>query len=497
MLRQFLCCLAIAAWLFSSPTAYSGGPLNSAFGRSVIYAPTSLPLPYMVDRGNLGTIPNSQATAIVVSCFATWQAVPTAHVSFVNAGQLPEDVTGENVFAYFSDTDGINPILFDADGSIIDAVFGIGAKNNVIGFAGSEYDTSTGFYTEGIAVLNGRFSEVFSTVQFKATFVHEFGHFIGLDHCQINTQFVGDGNIPNDIYVPTMFPTSTDDDSSLASLNPDDMAALTLLYPAEPGLVDAVYGKIQGTVKWHSGLPVLGANVVAYKIDDQYMSRFSSVSDYYQQNTGQFEMLVPPGIYRLYVEPINRSFTGGSSVGPYATTPLSPSFTRPVMVTHYGNEISVDAGAVVDDITIIARPARGSTLCPAELALGRNDPATHAFRLFRDRILMATHQGRELIQLYEAYAPELSAMLMRDQSLRRSCRHAGRLLARKLPAMMRSHGADADSELRQEITVLVQEFSRSASPALRQVITAVILENQNPLGILTDLITMAIKNRNH
>ncbi len=46
-------------------------------------------------------------------------------------------------------------------------------------------------------------------------FVHEFGHFIGLDHCQLNGQYVGDYNTDNDIYVPTMYPTATDDDTSL------------------------------------------------------------------------------------------------------------------------------------------------------------------------------------------------------------------------------------------------------------------------------------------
>ena len=495
MFRQFFWCLPVAAYLLSCTTAYSGGPLNSAYGRCVIYAPTSFPLPYMVDQGNLGTIPNAQATAIVESCFAIWQSVPTAHVSFVNAGQLPEDVTGENVFAYFSDTDGINPILFDSDGSIIDAVFGIGANNNVIGFAGSEYDTSTGFYTEGIAVLNGKFSEVFSAVQFQATFVHEFGHFIGLDHCQINKQFARDNNTSNDIYIPTMFPTSADDDTALASLNPDDMAALTLLYPAKPEVVNSVYGKIEGTVRWHNGLPVLGANVVAYKIDDQYMNRFSSVSDYYQQHTGQFQMLVPPGIYRLYVEPISLSFTGGSSVGPYATTPLSPSFTRPVRVTLYDHEISVAAGEVVGDITIIARPAQGVTLCPAELALGNDDPATEMLRLFRDRILMETHQGRKYRELYETHAPEISSILLSNQRLRRSCRRSGYLLARKLPGLMKNPDICDDPELRQAIIEIMHELAAAASPALQHTITNLILEKRDPLSILTDLIMTSIKNR--
>ncbi len=76
--------------------------------------------------------------------------------------------------------------------------------------------------------------------------MHEFGHFIGLDHSQINLQYVHDDVTENDIYIPTMFPTATDDDSPLGDLNPDDKAALTMLYPAEDSIVEAAYGRISG-----------------------------------------------------------------------------------------------------------------------------------------------------------------------------------------------------------------------------------------------------------
>ena len=477
---------ALISFLYSNISC-AGGPLNTAFGRSVVYQELSLPLAYRVDQGNLGTLSNAQATALVDSCFAVWQAVPTARISFVNEGYLSEDVAGSNVFSYFNDADGLNPILFDSDGSMVDAVFGIGAKDSVIGFAGSDVDQATGYYTEGIAVINGRFSEVFSHEQFKATFVHEFGHFIGLDHCQINTPYAGDGDTANDIYLPTMFPTATDDDTSLSTLNPDDEAALTLLYPQSPAIVDAAYGKIKGSVKWHTGLPVLGANIVAVKVGDEMMSRFSSVSDYFQQDTGAFEMLVTPGTYRLYIEPINRSFTGGSSVGPYAQTLLSPSFIKPVKTTFYNTDLTVGPGDTVQNIIITARPSRASTLCPAELLLGTTAQATGVLRQFRDSVLAATPLGRRYILLYQTYSPEINSLLMRNAAVRRLCRSVLRVFARELQTIMGNPEAGISPKLQQEIHVLCQTIG-AASPTLRTVLNII---NHN--GDLSTMLSQLIK----
>jgi hypothetical protein len=329
-------------------TALAGGPLQTDWqGRPVVYPASSMPIPYMVDRGDLGLFANAQATGLVDECFGVWQSVQTVSVSFQNAGYLPVDVTADNAADYFDENDGISPVIFDSDGSIIDSFYGYGASEKIIGFSGSStrYDDSNGLhYTEGLSLLNGRFTEVFTTSAFKATFVHEFGHFIGLDHTQINLEYVRDNDTANDIYIPTMFPTATDNDSSLGRLNPDDEAAVTMLYPGEENIVNAAYGRISGRLRWRSGLPVRGANVVAVKQGDELMSRFSSVSDYWQQGDGSFEMLVTPGTYSFFVEPIDPRFTGGSSVGPYADTVLSRSFVFPVIATEYDQTVTVGAG---------------------------------------------------------------------------------------------------------------------------------------------------------
>lgn len=347
---QLLCFFAFLVQ--HAAITWAGGPLQTNRDCTpVVFPASAMPIPYSVDQGALGGFSNSQAAAIVDDCFGVWQSVPTASISFQNAEALSADVTENNVRDFLSDTDGINPVIFDSDGGIIDFLYGRGASDYIIGFSGSatDYDEINGwYYTEGLSLLNGRFTrEPFNwgPALFKATFVHEFGHFIGLDHSQLNLEYARDDNPANDIFIPTMFPTSTDDDTSLADLNPDDEAALTMLYPAEDS---AAYGRISGTLSWQSGLPARGANVVAYNIDDAEMTRFSMVSDYCMQGDGSFELLVTPGTYRFFVEPIYPLFTGGSSVGPYAETALSLSFIYPVIAEEYEETLTIAAGEEKD-----------------------------------------------------------------------------------------------------------------------------------------------------
>lgn len=347
--------------LLAAAAAFAGGPLYTYDGCTpVVFPASAMPIPYTVDQGPLGDFTNDNATALVDDCFGVWQAVPTAAVSFVNNGFLPRDVDASfidasgiwGIDAFFSRLQslGTNPVIFDSDGGIIDALYGQGASDSIIGFSGSvyDYDAINGYYyTDGLSLLNGRFTQApndWDEDRFKATFVHEFGHFIGLDHSQINLDLAGDGDAANDIYVPTMFPFSTDDDTSLGELNPDDEAAVTMLYPADDAVVDAAYGRIRGRLRWLSGLPALGANVIAVGQGDGLMSRFSCVSDYCMLGDGSFEMLVAPGTYTFLVEPIYPFFTGGSSVGPYADFPFSRSFIFPAVATEYEESLTVAAG---------------------------------------------------------------------------------------------------------------------------------------------------------
>ncbi len=407
--------------VFVAANSYAGGPLGTCSnGKMIVYGSSSLPLQYSPDLGGLGNLSNAEAASLVDEAFAVWGNVGTSAITFQNAGSLSEDVVASNFNTYDNANDGINPIIFDEDGSIIDSLYGSGASDGIIGFAGSMANEATCEYTEGMALLNGRFTSVFNYEQFRATFVHEFGHFFGLDHCQINSSFAGNGDTSDDIYIPTMFPTATDDDTALGNLNPDDEAALTMLYPVSDSVTNATYGKIKGTVTWDTGGAVLGANVVAMKTDDQFFTQFSSVSDYFRQNTGEFEMLVLPGTYKLMIEPINTSFTGGSSVGPYSGSLWDESFTNPVLAAGYGSEVTVAAGQTVSNIDFIAQPGGGSS-CAASYMLRNSPGALQALRVFRDTVLSRSSMGRTLVRLYYQHGDAMLKAVSSSSTLQKMC----------------------------------------------------------------------------
>lgn len=330
----------------------AGGPLSVHKGVPVRYR-TTQPVVFHLDKGPMGAFSASVAQNIAATSFQVWQDVPTAVITF-RRDSLSVDVTASNYLSFIGNsTDGLNPIVFDHDGSIIDAMVGDGASANVIGFAGSSYALSgpnEGFYIEGHAVMNGTMAgTMFSEAEFKSTFVHEFGHFIGLDHTQVNAQLAANGNAADDVYLPTMYPTSSDDDTQLATLNPDDIVSVSRLYP--DGSFASTSGTISGSVTRSDLSPVRGAVVVAINVADSLMGQYSTVTDYLQQGTGDYAISgLPPGTYWVKIEPVRTAFTGGSSVGPYADDLAGLSFINPV-TTEYFNGAGESGDPVTDTST--------------------------------------------------------------------------------------------------------------------------------------------------
>lgn len=329
---------------FVTAHLFAGGPLSTHNGKVVRFQSDTVK--YHLDRGPFGIFTNQQARDLANASFLVWEAVPTAVIAFNHtaADTLPVDVDGTNFLQYTTlssvKVDSINPIIFDSDGGITNALFGSGAADFVIGFAWTEDVDGDGYYDEGEAVMNGKFAQgtqfSFTYDEWKSTFVHEFGHFIGLDHTQINGDCVDDPALTQ--YVPTMFPTSTVDDVPLGDLNPDDIAAVSLVYPHSS--FDSATGAISGSVVRAGGAVVRGANVVAISTGaDSMMNRISTVTDYFVQNTGAFTIAgLSPGSYYIRIEPIDPMFTEGSGVGPYSSNETDLSFSNPVIPEYYNGD---------------------------------------------------------------------------------------------------------------------------------------------------------------
>lgn len=324
MMKRCYLLLILLATL--ADTAFAGGPTsaNGTIGRR--YPATAFPLAYRVDQGALGTFSNTIARSITDYAFLQWDNVSSAAISFTNAGSLARDVTLASD-AYISGngqfSDGVNPVVFDTDGSITDAKLGVGAKSSVLGFASSAYTGNN--YIEGYMIINGSLSgagAVGDQDRYRATITHEVGHFLGLGHSQVamHADFA------------TMYPIVSK--TAQQTLEPDDTAAIANLYPAA-GYAASV-GSISGTVRGANNANLSGVNVVA--VNTATGAAYSTLVDYFSGGksgfdnpppaTGTYTLTgLPPGSYYVRIEPVNANFTGGSSVGSY-NTPVNVNISR-------------------------------------------------------------------------------------------------------------------------------------------------------------------------
>jgi hypothetical protein len=413
-----------------------GGPAvgtRAAFGidgQPFTWNPGKMPISYRVDPGPMAVTP-SGVTAIdhsagvqrVQSMFAVWQSVATAAISFSNAGALlaAGSYTGGDLktIQQFNDVMGScrsglqNPVIFDADGKLVAS---LGLPPEVIGFNSlCAVDPVTGFISGSAVVMNGTFQDGVNAPsssranfeldvnQFNEAITHEIGHFLGLDHSQINLEALRQGTTPCDLDelagLPLMFPVSfcqARKDAGLPVLAPDDLSWISSLYPNSSSVEN--YGTISGTVFFGDGVtPVQGVNVIARLIDDpstpEDESRritVSAVSGYlftgdpgqavtasltssFEKNTngspqgsrdpkliGYYQIAVPPGTYTVEVESIEPEFASGSSVGPLDPPILMPgepkfwnkdqsAFNFPLQ----RDTITVHAGDKINGIDII------------------------------------------------------------------------------------------------------------------------------------------------
>ncbi len=335
---------AFGALALVAAEARGGGPVALVNNQPVVYPGGGAALGLNLDLGPLGARSNGQALALVQAALAQWNAVVTSTLRLNVGTPLVADYTAINFANVFNDfSDGINPVLFDSDGSIIDALLGAGQKNNVLGFAGSSYfigGPNSGKFSEGRAVLNG-FINVSDGVLTNVV-AHEIGHFFGMDHTQLDaTQGLVQSNFA------LMYPIAY---RTLPALHEDDAAAVSTMYPAAN--FAATYGQMSGSFVTPGGAPILGANLWAHETGTGKV--YSVVSDYLMQGTGFFRLALPAGTYTLHAESIHTGYFGGSGIGPYAETSGDQSFTAPHPIAPValgggaGQAITITAGCTAN-----------------------------------------------------------------------------------------------------------------------------------------------------
>ncbi|MGA3370839.1 MAG: IPT/TIG domain-containing protein [Terracidiphilus sp.] len=426
-LRRLLQCRT-AAWLLASllapAAAIAGGPRHVAgisyFNAGVLGQPiywANGQLNYYVDQGPLNaTVTNQQAKAMVDAAAALWSAVPTAGVTLTDMGQLNEDVSGANIvvsgtnftvaneqinqLGQISSPADVTPaaasyplgVIFDADGSVIDTLFGTGASqptscqnNGVVVWLDNVNPDAT--IAHGIIVLNGLCATNASLLQMMSFELERaFGRILGLDYAQVNPGALQNGEPGGTLGWPVMQPGSGNCSAGggVCIPNPsvlrwDDIAALNRIYPVTAANLASFPGKkltaantisIQGTISFRNGVGMQGVNVEARPLAAsgpayQYTVSFVSGS-YFNGNHGNpvagfsdengnpltmwgsneaalqgfFDLSgipLPPGAtkvgYQVTFEAVNPNSILTSSVGPYLDGSPEPSGTLASVTT--------------------------------------------------------------------------------------------------------------------------------------------------------------------
>jgi hypothetical protein len=248
---------------------------------------------------------------------ARWEAVSNVRFSVVNS-------TGDSGAAT---VDGVNLITASVSGG---CSFG---SVDQAGKARVRFDPATGNITEADLCLNP--STPFSsdgtanTFDLESTFVHEIGHMLGLEHSGV----VGATMQPRQGRMGTY---GVSDFFPVRSLSADDIAGIRSIYGPLAGL-----GSISGVVTGTSGGAVFGAHVFA---EDVATGRVSGSNISLPSGAYRIDGL-PPGQYRLVVEPLNEPVVsteipsaGGAYQGLLGATP-------PLLTVEAGT-FTVSAGGV-------------------------------------------------------------------------------------------------------------------------------------------------------
>jgi hypothetical protein len=315
-LRLFSGAALLVTALLAGGAAHAGGPLiASNTGRPYAWD-TQRPLRYTVDPGPFGNFSNAEATRWVADAFRRWTSVEGVSLTVEATAPYSEDITGQNILEVLNALPAeTNLIIFDHDGTVADTLWGFGESEKWAGRAGPRLvNLVRPIIGQGWAILNGRHRRG-SAESWQAIFLHEIGHFLGLDHTQINAHVEYDGDATNDDLAPCMSYAAGPNERP--SLHLDDRAWMAALY-RKPGVASTT-GTIRGRVLLPDGKTGLqGINVVARRDGDEEVTAVSVISGYLYKGwrygsrdtemQGFFELPnLPPGNYRLALEPLDEA----------------------------------------------------------------------------------------------------------------------------------------------------------------------------------------------
>lgn len=243
-------------------------------------------IPFFVSNQGPNLVPGDTFQAVVSeirSAANVWNSVSSSQVQLAYGGLFTPGVTESAPGIQIEFSDDIPPGLLALSGPTQTANLAFDANGNAFVPI-----------MQSIMMLPSDFTQVADygaiasySEEFFVTLVHEFGHTLGLQHTLASS---------------VMSTLVTSASSKATPLAPDDIAAISMLYPAGTAFV-ANMGSISGQVLMQ-GAGVTLASVVAISATNPAITTLTNPDGTYQING------IPPGEYFVYVQPLPPAMQG-------------------------------------------------------------------------------------------------------------------------------------------------------------------------------------------
>lgn len=256
-------------------------------GQQVTVRWAQAPVRYFVSNTGVPGVTATDFQTAIGRAFNSWQAVPTASISYQLAGVTsasPGTDDGSSVLGFRNRPD-LDRVLASTS-FLLDSATGALIESDI--FFNSAFPWSVAAAGEA-----GRFD-------LESIALHEIGHFSGLGHSALGeTELVSTGGRRVLSAEAVMFPIAFSSGSIAArTLKADDIAGISDLYP--DGDFTTTDGSLSGRVT-RDGQPLFGAHVVAYDAATGLM-----VGGFTLNAQGQFSIGgLSPGPHLVRVEPID------------------------------------------------------------------------------------------------------------------------------------------------------------------------------------------------